>query len=167
MAAGLGSDVPFFLEGGTAVGTSRGEILEHFELHMPYWILTATPNIHISTSWAYSNVRPNARAGYAELRTIVEKSLLDSKQMRAEVRNDFEEPVFRHHLDIAQLKETLDQTGSVFSQMSGSGSSVYGFFESRTSALEAKAKVPPSFATSLTAPGFRPIQSSQSMTKIH
>ena len=52
-AVQLGSDVPYFLEPGTAYGTGRGEKLDYFDFDFPYWIVLVYPNIHISTAWAY------------------------------------------------------------------------------------------------------------------
>lgn len=160
LAAELGSDVPFFLQGGTAVGTSRGETLDYFELDMPFWILTATPPIHVSTAWAYSNARTHAAPGLPHLRILVERGISEPRQMRDTVKNDFEQTVFQHHAPIAELKESLDRAGAVFSQLSGSGSSVYGFFESRTSAQNASSRLPQTLVTSLTAPDFKPIHGS-------
>ena len=158
LAAELGSDVPFFLRGGTAVGTSRGEILDHFDLTLPYWILTVTPDLHVSTAWAYSNVRTSASTERPLLRSIIDRAIDDPAELKATVRNDFEDTVFRQHPAIAKIKDTLIREGAVFSQLSGSGSSVYGFFTGERSAREAAERFPHPFVTSLTAPDFRPIQ---------
>jgi 4-diphosphocytidyl-2-C-methyl-D-erythritol kinase len=158
LGAQLGSDVPFFVQGGTAAGTSRGEILEHFDLNIPYWILTVTPRVHISTAWAYSNVQLNKDASAKRLRLLVEESMPSPEKIRSNVSNDFEELVYRSYPEIKHLKERLNQSGALFSQLSGSGSSVYGFFRDEGSAQSAAAHCPSTCATSVTAPSFKPMQ---------
>lgn len=158
LAAKLGSDVAFFVTGGTALGTSRGEVLEHFRLRMPYWILTATPAIHVSTAWAYANVRPNPGTMTPPLRAFVEKHIDAPDELRPGLHNDFEDVVFQRFPVIAQLRDTLDKAGAVFSQMSGSGSSVFGFFRTRAEAEKAGEKLASACVTSLTAPDFQPTQ---------
>ena len=61
IAAQIGADVPFFIDGGTAYGTGRGEILEFFSLPLPFWIAVVTPLIHISTSWAYNHLATESK----------------------------------------------------------------------------------------------------------
>lgn len=159
LAANLGSDVPFFIQGGSAAGTSRGEILDHFHLQIPYWILTVTPPIHISTAWAYANVRAdNVTGGMVRLRTIVEENLASAPNMQAYIKNDFEGLVYRTYPEIHHLKEGLEKAGALFTQLSGSGSTVFGFFQERTGAQSVARKFPSTFVTSLTTQNFKPMR---------
>lgn len=160
MAVTLGSDIPFFVQGGTASGTSRGEVLDHFNVSVPYWILTATPPVHISTAWAYSKVRSHANTGGTPLRTLAERLMADPDTVHASVRNDFEVLVFQSYPEIRRLKENLEQTGAIFAQLSGSGSSVFGFFRDGSIARTAMAALASTCATSLTPPDFKPFQTS-------
>ncbi|HTP12299.1 MAG TPA: 4-(cytidine 5'-diphospho)-2-C-methyl-D-erythritol kinase [Bacteroidota bacterium] len=155
LAATLGSDVPFFIQGGTAFGTSRGEKLESIELKIPFWILTVTPPVHVSTSWAYSCVNPRGRPSREDPRSLVTKALAHPSRLAATVKNDFEEPVFSAHSEIRSLKERLISLGALFAQMSGSGSSVFGFFPDEHSAHKAKDACGAPLATSLTHPDFK------------
>ncbi len=154
IAAPLGSDVPFFIRGGSALGTSKGEVLTALELHIPYWILTVTPSIHISTAWAYSHLQltDSKRAGTFD--SFVQRGLVDRQALAATVTNDFESTVFQSYPEIGQLKEKLMSLGAAFAQMSGSGSSVYGFFGEERVARKAQDTFKP-FVTSLTAPEFK------------
>lgn len=156
LAAQVGSDVAFFIEGGTALGTSRGEVLEYFDLHIPYWILTATPDIHISTAWAYSNVRLSGSSRTEGLRSAIECGFRDPKRLAETVTNDFQELVCRTFPQIGQLREQMLEDGACFSQLSGSGSSVFGLFDAERNALNALNRLSLHTATSLTAPSFRP-----------
>ena len=47
------------------------------------------------------------------------------------IHNDFENPVFEAHPEIAALKASLLEIGALYSAMSGSGSSVFGIFEKK------------------------------------
>jgi 4-diphosphocytidyl-2-C-methyl-D-erythritol kinase len=154
IGAELGSDVPYFLTPGSAVGKGRGEILDHFTLKMPFAILLCNPGIHISTPWAYGHVRPKGRD--IAIRTIVEEGIIHPP-FSPMLTNDFEEPVFAAHPPIAQIKNVLNENGSLLSLMSGSGSSVFGLFDDSASVIKAEKELRRSgWRTFLTHPGFQP-----------
>ncbi len=155
LAATLGSDVPFFIHGGTAFGTSRGEVLEPFELDIPFWIVTVTPPVHVSTSWAYSRVNPKNQKSAKDLRALVSEGMAHPPGLTGSVKNDFEEPVFAAHAGIRTLKETMTSLGSLFAQMSGSGSSVFGLFSDEGSARNAAGAFAAPYVSSLTPPNFK------------
>jgi 4-diphosphocytidyl-2-C-methyl-D-erythritol kinase len=127
IALQLGSDVPYFLGRGSAVGRGRGEVLEHFALEIPYTILVCNPNIPISTGWAYANVVPDS-SPTQDLKHLVTEGMRNPALLVDALRNDFEGPVFTHYPEIRQIKETMMRNGAVFASLSGSGSSVFGFF---------------------------------------
>ena len=156
IAKQIGSDVPFFIEGGNAYASVRGEILEHFSLDIPFWIAVVTPLIHIPTSWAYSHLKLQRDGKGSELRTKIAKNISNPKKITSLVRNDFEQSTIEVYPEIGRLKEKLKEHGAVFSLMSGSGSSVFGFFESEKKALDALESFPKNYQTSLTAPTFKP-----------
>jgi 4-diphosphocytidyl-2-C-methyl-D-erythritol kinase len=156
IAGRIGSDVPFFIEGGNAYASGRGEILEHFSLDIPFWIAVVTPLIHISTTWAYSHLKLQRDGKGSELRTKIAKHISNPKKITSLVQNDFEQSTISVYPEIGRLKEKLKEKGAVFSLMSGSGSSVFGFFESEKKALDALGSFPKNYQTSLTAPTFKP-----------
>ncbi|HVN48159.1 MAG TPA: 4-(cytidine 5'-diphospho)-2-C-methyl-D-erythritol kinase [Bacteroidota bacterium] len=139
LGADLGADVAFFIDGGSAYATGRGEILEHCLFAIPYWMVVAVPPVHVSTAWAYGNLKQ--KSGYAarKLKTIVTEQLHDRKIFSADVVNDFEPSVFEAYPLIQQTKRTLILSGATFALMSGSGSSVFGFFENELSSRRAAA----------------------------
>lgn len=130
VALQLGSDVPYFLSNGSALGTGRGEVLDYFTLNVPWHILLCNPRIHVSTAWAYSHVRPSGEAEAGDLKTIVQRGMNDPEYLREHLRNDFEEPVFEAYPAIRNIKEAMYKAGALFALMSGSGSSVYGLWKS-------------------------------------
>lgn len=151
----LGSDVPYFLGNGSALGRGRGEILEYFPLDLPYFILLCNPNIHVSTSWAYSMAKPGNPAQEISLKDILLKHKADPSRLEEMLRNDFEPAVFREYPAIEEVKNEMLKHGACFASMSGSGSSVFGFFESEANAGEAAGRFrSQGYRTFLTQPGF-------------
>jgi len=141
LALRLGSDVPYFLRRGSALGTGRGENLEYFTLDIPFAILLCTPRVSVSSAWAYSRITPRMRPR-TDLRAILEAGFRDPSLLARELVNDFEEPVFREYPLIGSIKETLVAAGALFASLSGSGSSVYAFFRSTAEAAAAQAALP-------------------------
>jgi 4-diphosphocytidyl-2-C-methyl-D-erythritol kinase len=126
LALSLGSDVPYFLQRGSASARGRGEQLEYFILDIPFAILLCNPGIHVSTPWAYQHVHPSRDP--IDLRTAIARGLDDPQYLSRAIVNDFEPVVFREYPAVKSIKETMLAGGAVFSLMSGSGSSVYGFY---------------------------------------
>jgi len=156
LALALGSDVPYFLGRGSALGTGRGEILEYFTLDVPFAILLCTPPVHVSTQWAYAQVTPRPGEG-EDLRAALMRGMADPEFLRSHVVNDFEAPVMREHPVIGAVRDAMTEEGALFASMSGSGSSVFGFFPDAASA-ERAARTPAlqNLRTSITPPHFRP-----------
>ncbi len=156
IALGLGSDVPYFLRSGSALARGRGELLEYFDLQIPYTILLCNPGIHVATGWAYARVTPRP-APAEDLRSIILDGLRDPAGLSRGLRNDFEPAVFAAHPEIADLKTTMLDRGAVFASMSGSGSSVFGFFSSaETASALAEVYRRRGMTASITSPSFRP-----------
>jgi 4-diphosphocytidyl-2-C-methyl-D-erythritol kinase len=155
LAAQIGSDVPFFIDGGTAYATGRGEILQSFSLALPFWIAVVTPPIHISTGWAYNHLAPKSDGKASGLQAKLVKQIANPKKLASIVQNDFELPVFHAYPELRRIKEKFNEMGAVFSLMSGSGSSMYGFFENDKKALAALSSFPKNYQTSITAPSFK------------
>jgi 4-diphosphocytidyl-2-C-methyl-D-erythritol kinase len=128
IALELGSDVPYFLQPGTAYATGRGNVLDFFFLEMPYTILVCYPHIHVSTAWAYQNVRPKNRSE-GNLKQILISTLGAPQKLVAMVKNDFETTVVHTYPAIGDVKEDMLRGGAVFALLSGSGSSVFGLFK--------------------------------------
>ncbi|MBI3005839.1 MAG: 4-(cytidine 5'-diphospho)-2-C-methyl-D-erythritol kinase [Ignavibacteriales bacterium] len=155
IALNLGSDVPFFLEGGSAVASGRGELLEHFNLELPYWILVVTPQLQISTTWAYAHLTLS-EPHINHLKSAVADFARSPAEHADRIGNDFEPLVFQMYPEVANIKEMLLEEGAVFALMSGSGSSVFGLFPDEESANLAALKFSKSYYTSLTEPSFQP-----------
>ncbi len=129
LAGLIGSDVPFFIRGGTAYATGRGEIIEPLQVDFPYKVVLVYPNIKISTAWAYENLKLRDHIGTRSLKEIFIQNINLPENLKAWIENDFEGLVFSHYPEIGEIKLKLYELGAVFSLMSGSGSTVFGFFD--------------------------------------
>lgn len=156
IAAMLGSDVPFFLQDRPAEARGRGEILMPFDWRCPYWILLVTPDIHVSTAWAYGSLQPRPRQPEPQLRAALEKLPHDADALATVLRNDFEDVVMERHPAIGSLRDHMMDCGAAGALMSGSGSSVFGLFEAKNIAENCARHLHGETVTSLTAPDFFP-----------
>jgi 4-diphosphocytidyl-2-C-methyl-D-erythritol kinase len=157
MALELGSDVPFFLLNGCAEGRGRGEILTPLQFRNPWWILTATPDVHVSTSWAYSTLGEQHTGSEIDLASALLQAGSDPVLLREVLRNDFQDHVAARYPAIGELVQTMEAAGALAAAMSGSGSSVFGLFTNRDEAIAAQDALPAQNACSLTAPNFSPV----------
>jgi 4-diphosphocytidyl-2-C-methyl-D-erythritol kinase len=121
VAAGLGADVPFFLRGGTAIGTGRGDRVTSIRDARRTWVVVVVPPFGVATKEAY---------GWFDEST-------DPRSGRGRT-NDLQAPVVRRHPEIGAIVDELRRSGSRHAAMSGSGSAVFGLF-SRLPAAEAAA----------------------------
>lgn len=137
IAAGLGSDVPFMLHGGTMVGRGRGEILTPLEPIAHGFFVVVKPEVEIPTAWVYSNLnfrltrhgpRLNLRAVSAVLARFPKATL--------PYRNALEAVVFPAYPSVAKLWEELISERPCFASMTGSGSAVFAIFDRETRATE-------------------------------
>lgn len=155
IALSLGSDVPYFLGNGSAYATGRGEQLGYFDLDIPYWIVTAYPGIHISTAWAYQNLKITVNDSSRSLKSIIQQYIQTPALLKNVVRNDFEPLVLEAHPSIARLKEDFYTEGAEFSQLSGSGSAVYALFKNENDVRNIVDKIKNRYSVSVTPPNFQ------------
>ena len=136
VAGVLGADVPFFLAGGTALGLGRGDEVYPLADLPRHWIVLLVPGFGVSTGEAYGWY--NAER---ELRGLIpgEPQYVPGPwpSRAAQMINDLEAPIARHHPEIDQMKAALRRAGAVAAAMSGSGSAVFGLFQKRRDAVAA------------------------------
>jgi 4-diphosphocytidyl-2-C-methyl-D-erythritol kinase len=135
LAARLGSDVPFFLGGGLARATGRGERVRHLCPIKPFWLVLASPATAISTTWAYAQLKNRlthepSRATFLAL-AITRGDLMG---VVGAMHNAFEAAVLPRLPEIADLKRVFASSGAMGALLAGSGSTVYGVTSSRIAA---------------------------------
>lgn len=139
LGASLGSDVPFFLMGGTALGVGRGEEVSPVEQIHHGHLLLVNPGFPVSTRDAYENL---SRLTTSEAAFIMPLTLPAAKGIREQPlagRNDLEGVVLAAHPEIAEVKRRLLSLGARHALMSGSGATVFGVFDNSQIAGRAEA----------------------------
>lgn len=145
LAAELGSDVPFFVSGRSlAIGRGRGEQLTPMTPLPSRPVVLVLPPFSVSTADAYRWLDDD-RAG-AEERTFAPPPTegvteLDWAHVTDRAVNDLEPVVFARHPRLGRLRDFLIEAGAQFALMAGSGSSVFGVFESQGGADTAAQRI--------------------------
>lgn len=150
LASRLGSDVPFFLLGGTALGLGRGDELYPLANLPRYWVVLAIPPFGIATPDAYRWF-DEAREKRSGLPPAHSRNGAIPLLPNVPFVNDLEAPVAARHPVIAELKLRLADRGALLAAMSGSGSTVFGIFPSASSVGRAARAVTSTGAKVLTA----------------
>lgn len=129
IAAGLGSDVPYFIKGTAQLATGRGEILSPADVPALAGkrIVVVAPGLKISTAEAYAGITPRQPE-----RPLAELLGGEIGGWREAVSNDFERHIFERYPLLSQIKEELYAAGALYASMSGSGSALYAIFGAET-----------------------------------
>jgi 4-diphosphocytidyl-2-C-methyl-D-erythritol kinase len=132
IAFSLGADVPYLLSThALALGAGRGEKLFPLEPLAPREVLLAIPPFGVSSGDAFGWFAEQKASRHSGTRaTLPVGRKLEWKMIAALAANDLENVVIAHHPEIAVLRDALRQRGAILAQMSGSGSTVFGVFES-------------------------------------
>jgi 4-diphosphocytidyl-2-C-methyl-D-erythritol kinase len=156
--AALGSDVAFFLSGGRAVGSGRGERIQPLEDKTRYWLVLVDPGFSIATKSAYSWLTLPDKSNKIE--GFCAQSVLGSEP--AEEANDFEGPVFARYPQLQMIRDSLLRNNAFRAALSGSGSTVFGQFHSEDMARKAAFVLSRKYSVKVT----RPLSSTEYVSKM-
>jgi 4-diphosphocytidyl-2-C-methyl-D-erythritol kinase len=133
----LGSDVPFFIFGSSAVGRGRGELLEGVPGLPGGWILIVKPDVTVSTKWAYQNFNLllTKDRGGATLTALLE-GIQRFPAVGLETWNSFQAGAVEHYPSISGILAALRNEKPILSSLSGSGSACFAVFEVESRARE-------------------------------
>lgn len=152
IAAELGSDVPFFLVGGRALCSGRGEIVKKLPNLKKTFFVLIKPQVSVPTKWAYEEFdrqvqSVSAGPGY---RCYGSKAggIVCSESADAEYENDFEKIVLSEFPEIKKAKNALLSAGAGPTLMTGSGSAVFGVAGSQADADMIISKIRPKYPDS-------------------
>jgi len=122
----LGSDCAFFVQNKPQLCHEKGDQFANVDLSLKdKFIVLVYPNLHISTAEAYAGVRPQKPE--IDLQKALKMPLL---AWRAVIKNDFENHLFAKYPVLTQIKNDLYAAGAAYASMTGSGSTLFGIFES-------------------------------------
>jgi 4-diphosphocytidyl-2-C-methyl-D-erythritol kinase len=137
VAAPLGADVPFFLAGGTALGLGRGDEIYPLADLPRHWIVLLVPGFGVSSGDAYRWYDEERESGHGHGAREPQYVPGPWPSRAAQMINDLEVAIARHHPEIEQMKAALRRAGALAAVMSGSGSAVFGLFQKRPDAVRA------------------------------
>ena len=133
-AAKLGADCAFFIYNTPMMATGIGDILSPINVNLSgKTLLLIKPDVSVPTAEAYSKVTP--KPSETPIEDILSQPIESWKNL---LKNDFEPSVFFAHPELADIKEKIYNLGAAYASMSGSGSSIFGIFESANMAEVAK-----------------------------
>ena len=135
----LGSDVTFFLSGGTQYAKGKGDELTKLPDLEGVHVLLVKPDFPVSTQWVYNNLdldslgeRPNT---YKLINAI---EAMDINYIAMNMRNVLESVTLKEYPELQTIMDRLMELGAMGSRMSGSGPTIFGIFPDASSAEAAK-----------------------------
>jgi 4-diphosphocytidyl-2-C-methyl-D-erythritol kinase len=131
VATALGMDVPFFLLGGRALATGRGEKLEALPASPALAMVLVTPGFPLSTREVYAGVPAGWRDDGSRTGALLEAlASRDAARVAGTLYNALEAVVAARRPEIGRIRQALSSAGALGSQMSGSGPTVLGIARS-------------------------------------
>jgi 4-diphosphocytidyl-2-C-methyl-D-erythritol kinase len=138
-AYGLGADVPFFIDRRPARARGIGERLTPINTLPWTWAVIVYPRFSVATNWVYRNFA--AKLTKAMANTSIISPLRKSSGQQRLLVNDLESVTLARYPRIKFLKKKLISAGAAGALMSGSGSAVFGLFDSRGNAARALSRM--------------------------
>mgnify|MGYP001407273887 FL=1 len=136
----IGSDVPFFIEGGVKFVKGRGEKLETVQnssrLQSLYFLIVI-PKFSISTKWAYEKLKKALKSNSKQYKFPT----LDQRLNWSLFKNDFEVVVKAAYPEIMNIKEIMYNNGALYSGLSGTGSTVFGIYNEEKFIMQSQNKL--------------------------
>ena len=135
----VGSDVPYCVLGGTALAEGRGEVLTPLPALPRCWVVACKPDFPISTPELFGRIdsarvrcRPDTDGLVAAL------AAGDLGGVARRMYNVFEDVLQpRQQAKVREIKNVLIQCGALGANMSGTGPTAFGLFDSEGAAREA------------------------------
>ncbi|MGN0211734.1 MAG: 4-(cytidine 5'-diphospho)-2-C-methyl-D-erythritol kinase [Muribaculaceae bacterium] len=134
LAATIGADCPFFIYNRPMMATGIGDVLTDVDLTLRGYrmLLVKSDEISVPTALAYSRVTP--KPSDTPITEILRRPIAE---WQGALKNDFEPSVFASFPQLAEVKAEMLRHGALYAAMSGSGSSIFGIFDSANMADKA------------------------------
>lgn len=123
----VGADVPFFLFNVPAVVEGIGEKVIPLKRFPRLYFVVVVPDFAVSTKWAYENVKMPLTNKVDDIN--IKNSEIDLRTLLGIMENDLEEPVTERYPAIKEIEGALIRQGALKAMMTGSGSAVFGIFD--------------------------------------
>lgn len=135
IGAQIGSDVPFFIKGGTQRAQGRGEKLTLLRSWHGRHLVLVNPGLGLSTAYVYAQVKAN---GTIPVDRLVHAINASTDRGLDHMANQLETVALRLQPKLHQIKKELIDLGAQKALVSGSGPTVFGLFADREEALHAE-----------------------------
>ena len=150
VAIKIGSDVPFFINGGAQIGKGVGDVLTEVNPFVDSSVLLIMPKIRIDTSWAYGQIKNVLDEDNCDINF---RRLIGEKKTPFKMfKNDFEIIIFPAYPEIGRIKSLLLKSGARYASLSGSGSTVFGLFDDEAKAILAESEFSSEYHSIITRP---------------
>ena len=142
VGAEVGSDVPFFFYGPTALVQGRGERVSPIQLEGERWLLLVNPGIAIPTAWAYGKLAaaranrtmaPDRRPRFGPNPVTGDPPVMKWEELLPLIENDFAPVMEAEYPVLREIRLLLGARGAEAAMLSGSGSTVFGLFANERS----------------------------------
>lgn len=139
----LGADVPFCIEGGTALAEGIGEKLTYIKgINKDVNILVCKPDIFVSTKEVYQSLDIKNIEKRPDNKLLIEKLKNDDiVSVSNNMVNVLEEVTSKKYSDIKVIEDIIAKNGAMGTMMSGSGPTVFGFFDNEEKAKRARVEL--------------------------
>ncbi len=126
MASTLGADCAFFINNSPVMATGIGNVFSPVDVDLKgKFLFLVKPDVSVPTKAAYAQVSPSP--SLQSIPDILKRPIAEWKQF---LKNDFEPSVFNQYPLLGDMKKVIEEAGAMYCAMSGSGSSLYGIFDS-------------------------------------
>jgi len=125
LAARLGSDTSYLVQGGTASIEGRGEIVVPLPDAEPLWLVLARPPIGVSTATVFGALTPADYGDAADTEAVIAVIRAGQPLPFERLTNSMERSVLSSYPDVMLARNTLFDLGASFVKMSGSGPSLF------------------------------------------
>lgn len=134
----LGADIPYCIQGGTALSEGIGEVLTALPNPPQAHLVVAKPDINVSTKYVYENLHLDTLKKHPDIDGMIEAiNAGDLKGICNRLDNVLATVTEDKYPVIGQIKETMLEAGAINALMSGSGPTVFGIYEDEETANRA------------------------------
>ena len=138
----IGADVPYCIQGGTALAEGIGEVLSELPTPPACHLVIAKPDINVSTKFVYENLRANELESHPDIDGMIEGlEKGDLKAITDRLANVLETVTVPAYPIIDEIKQSMLDAGAEGALMSGSGPTVFGIFTELEKAKQAAKRI--------------------------
>ncbi|NLL78148.1 MAG: 4-(cytidine 5'-diphospho)-2-C-methyl-D-erythritol kinase [Clostridiales bacterium] len=139
LAVKIGADVPYCIKGGTALAEGIGEQLTDLPGMPDCFLLIAKPDIDVSTRFVYENLHADSLEDHPDIDGMIDAiRRRDLGGVTERLGNVLETVTVKKYPEVEEIKNFMKEHGALNALMSGSGPTVFGIYDSKEKALEAR-----------------------------